>query len=50
MLGRVVAVNAEGSVRRWGYAILRHPKDLTQTVEAWLAEPGRKDGEEPLAG
>ncbi len=33
----VAAVNAEGSFGKWGYAILRDPKETAQTVEAWLA-------------
>ena len=34
----VAAVNAEGSFGRWGYAILRDPKDTAETVDAWAAE------------
>jgi type III restriction enzyme len=32
------AVNAEGSFGRWGYAIVRDPKETNATIEAWLGE------------
>lgn len=34
----VAAVNTEGSFGRWGYAILRDPRETAETVEAWLGE------------
>ncbi len=32
------AVNTEGSFGRWGYAIVRDPKETTEVVEAWVGE------------
>jgi type III restriction enzyme len=37
----VVAVNGEGSFGRWGYAIVRDPKDTAETIEAWVGEMNR---------
>lgn len=34
------AVNAEGSFGRWGYAIVRDPKETTEVVEAWTSTAG----------
>jgi len=36
----VDAVNAEGSFGRWGYAIVREPKETAGVIEAWTAEAG----------
>ena len=35
---RVDAVNAEGSFGRWGYAILRDPKEAGAVLEAAVGE------------
>lgn len=34
----VDAVNAEASFGRWGYAIVRDPKETAAVVEAWVAD------------
>jgi type III restriction enzyme len=36
----VDAVNAEGSFGRWGYAIVRDPKETAAVLEAWVGEMG----------
>jgi type III restriction enzyme len=40
----VDAVNAEGSFGRWGYAILRDPRETFAVVEEWAGEAQRADG------
>jgi type III restriction enzyme len=37
----VAAVNAEGSFGRWGYAVVRDPRDTGETIEAWVGEMNR---------
>jgi len=37
----VDAVNTEGSFGRWGYAIVRDPKETAAVVEAWVGEMER---------
>jgi type III restriction enzyme len=39
----VAAVNAEGSFGRWGYDILRDPKETFALVEQWMGEVERTD-------
>ena len=40
----VAAVNAEGSFGRWGYAIVRDPKETAAVLEAWVGELGSAKG------
>lgn len=41
----VDAVNTEGSFGRWGYAIVRDPKETAAAVEAWVGEMEREAAE-----
>jgi type III restriction enzyme len=39
----VAAVNAEGSFGRWGYTIVRDPKETHEAVDAFLGELARAE-------